>query len=89
MYGTNPLISAAVELDAYTADDNLDLDEINMLGAFQVVDFRTKESKIDPNYVKWEAYLVESDGSEDISSQQVPLHFCDDSDWESFENPTK
>ena len=37
--GSNPLISAATELDLYGEDDVIDLDTIQMLGAFQVTDF--------------------------------------------------
>jgi len=37
--GSNPLISAAAELDFYGQNDKMDLREINMLSAFQVTDF--------------------------------------------------
>jgi hypothetical protein len=48
--GSNPLISSAVDLDYYGADDKVDIYESSMLGAFQVVDFNTKEAANDPNF---------------------------------------
>ena len=47
--GSNPLISAAAELGYYGPDDKVDLIKGNMIGAFQVSDFNTKEVADDPN----------------------------------------
>jgi hypothetical protein len=53
--GTNPLISAAVDLDHYGPEEKVDIGESNMLGAFQIVDFNSKQPAVDPNFFSWKA----------------------------------
>ena len=53
--GSNPLISATPDLDHYGPEETIDIAEGQMLGAFQVVDFNTKETAIDKNLFSWRA----------------------------------
>jgi hypothetical protein len=60
--GSNPIINEEKELDFYTEADAIDLQELNMLGAFVVTDFYSGEPKFDPDYLFWEAHFVTSTG---------------------------
>lgn len=87
--GSNPLISSVVDLDFYGPEEKVDIYESNMLGAFQVLDFNTKQPATDPNFFSWKAQMIESDGETDISFLKLELDICSDDDILSFYPPSK
>jgi hypothetical protein len=60
--GSNPLISSVADLDFYGPEEKIDIYETKMLGAFQIVDFNSKQPASDKNYFSWKAQMIESDG---------------------------
>ena len=49
----NPSINTYMELEAFTAEDKLNLEKENVRIAFTLEDYFTREPKMDPKYVKW------------------------------------
>jgi hypothetical protein len=83
--GANPLISESQEVDAYDVNEKIILDDVSMLGAFEVTDFYSGETKDDPSLVEWKAQIIESTGlPESEVRYPIGVHKCEDEDWDSF-----
>jgi hypothetical protein len=89
--GSNPLISAAPELDYYGVTDEMDLADPNleMLPSFQVTDFYSQQIADDPDYFQWTAFMVESDGLVNEIKTQIPIKRCEPDDFSYFSPSTK
>ena len=55
--------------------------------AFAIESYYSKESRIDPNYVKFFAEYVRGIGGE-IVKEQLSLHQCTEKDYEEFYEPS-
>jgi len=71
-----------------TCHENKHANSINLQKqgfAFQVRDFYSNEIKHDPNFVTWEAYIVESDGNPDNEKKiNLTVKPCSDEDYKSL-----
>ena len=79
----NPSVNTYFEKEVYTIEDKFNMVDEEFMVAFSLEDYNTGEAKTDPNYVKM--YALYSDMVEGKrKSYEIPLHPCDDSDWELF-----
>ena len=65
------------------------MNEINFKIAFGVIDYKTFETKMDPNFVKWNVKIRE--GTNFVSnnnSKQLKFHNCTDADYDEFYEPS-
>ena len=79
----NPLISEVLDKNAFNYEDTLSLNKIDFRLAFSVENYKTRERKDDPRFVK---YLVRVYGiNEGVEFEEiVPYHRCNDEDWAKF-----
>ena len=78
--GTNPNISVVRQLNHFSANEIVNLNEINYRLAFIVENYAVKETKYDSRYVKYIAKIwTEKDGKS--TNTQLPLYPCEDEDF--------
>ena len=80
----NPSINTYMELEAFTAEDKLNLQQENIRIAFTLEDYFTREPKMDPKYVKWFAYYYTSEGGR-TRRWELPIYKCTKEDYALFE----
>jgi hypothetical protein len=61
------------------------LTEINFKIAFGVIDYKTFETKMDPNFVKWNVKIREGKNFvNNNNSKELKFHNCTDVDYDEF-----
>ena len=79
----NSNVASVLETGVFDFNDVTNLNEVGFRFAFSVRDFRSKELKDDPRYVK---YLVRMYGRKEGKEFEriLPYHKCEESDWDKF-----
>ena len=79
----NPQVSQVLEMDVFTFEDELELNDIDFRVAFSVEGYHSREMKDDPRYVKWLVRFFTIEEGQEVETM-IPFHKCTDEDWEKF-----